>query len=417
MPVVLTPRQPAASDWTYRFFNIKTGAPIADLPIAGQVQFGQQVNAPGQATGLPIALYDSRVMAQPVFTATDPWLTMMGVLYKGNLAWGGIVAKRSYQRSRKTITIDVVETSAWLKRRLQAADYSTTWSTTAAGSMAVVAQIIADAQAVDQILGGLTVVPTNYLGNGGVSGSSTTQEPTSSWINPTYPITQLQTLDSIVSTLASQGYLIGFDYAIDLSLDVNGNLFGVLNLSYPRRGRVAGQSGLKLDVASLTDFQYDEDGTNQADRVVATASGSGGLQADQSAPSVTSAGYPRLEVTSSYSQVNAQGVLDNLALSELAAYGYGVVTAVATYQLDNSGVNPVPGSWLVGDDFNIVVPKTQTTTTSPDAFSDPRFPNGLNINLRLASWTCSIPAGGGKATIVQNFVMPPSTVPYPPPIR
>jgi hypothetical protein len=397
--------------FTYPAWDLLTMEELDALPYVG-VSFGEEVNRPGSWAGqLPIG--DPRVQQLDYLGSNETGRTALFVDFNGTLEWGGIIWTRRYKESRQTLTIGAMEFGSYFAERLQAKDYAKTWEGAehTEDPMVIAKTILEDAQnrppevdvAPAKIVGGIAVVI-----NGGPAPA----------IEATYPGTQLQTVESIVSTLSQMGYTAGFDYSFDVAYVSGTKTPAVtLNFWYPRQGRLAADSGLIVLARDCLDWDWDEDSTRQATSVTETGTGSGGLQ-----PATSSAappGYPLLEKAVSHSQVSNEGVLSNIALGDLALSVFPVTTPALILPVRVPGPEASErgiafGDFRLGDDLAFRV----EPQNGPGLNKSPRFPNGCAFDWRITNWVCAV-ADQGISTITFNLTIPPiNEVPPPaPPLK
>lgn len=407
---------------TYLFTDL-SGNRIEELPL-DSASFSLKMNGAGSFAGT-LKVEDPRVQATNWINATAPNLTCVWVDISGTLVFGGLVNRRNYTRKAGSVQITANDHAWYLQRRLQAADYSTTWATTATGAATIARQVIADALAVNQSLS--------------FSLSTPAVTPSQYGITLAAPISQRMTVDAIVNQLSNLGWLVGFDYAVDVAY-VAGVPTATLTLSYPRRGRIAGSTGLQMDVTAAIDFTYEEQGDNQATKVTETASGVGGIATSGSwDPANTTNGYPLLERIGSHisfsPSATPQTVTDAWIANDLALTAYPAAVPKVTMPMF---AEPAIGEWIVGDDLRLIVPSATgeyvTSGTYPGSSTfpgssttpgtvvkpangspaDPRFPSGMDFYWRIVQADCVIPSEG-IPTVVYTFNAPPSSTPQQPP--
>jgi hypothetical protein len=390
--------------FSYVAWDLLAVAPLDTLPYQN-VTFGQTQNQPGAFAGaLPLA--SPVVQAMNWNQSTLPSKTALFVDFSGTLVWGGIIWTRTYQKSDPTRSLKVgaMTFGSYFQSRLQAADYSNTWSA-GADPMSVIQRVLSDAQAKGTVFGGITLVLNPVGGEGGPL------------VVPSYPATALQTIDSIISTLSQMGFQFGPDYSFDVAYLPGTQTPAVtLNLWYPRQGRTYGQSQLVVLGADCVDYTYPEDGTQQATSVTETGSGTGGIQpADATA---LLPGYPLLERTFARTFVNDEGTLANIAIGDLGLYCYPVVTPTITIPIaipDAAGnVNHAHialGDFTLGDDLLWRI----DPVAGGGLNTDPRFPHGMQFEWRISSWTATV-RDTGLSTILFDLAIPPiQTIPPPQP--
>ncbi len=389
--------------FTYPAWDLTTMTQLDSLPYAG-VTFGEALNQPGPWQG-SLLLTDPRIRTLSYLDSSRTGRTLLCVDLAGVLVWGGIIWTRRYQKSTKLMQVGAQEIGSYFQQRLQANDYTATWNG-GADPMLIAQTVIADAQAMagGSIAGGVTLTLNPATG----SGQS---------VSASYPGTQLQTVDQIVSTLAQMGYTLGFDYSFDVAYLPGTRTPGVtMNIWYPRQGRSADRSGIVLLSQDTIDWTYDEDSTKQATTIWETGSGTGNLQPIEA--SATLPGYPLLEQTFSRSDVNTESILANVALNDLGLSCYPITTptiAIPVPVPDAQG-RPDPtrlgfGDFGLGDDLLFRV----DPVAGGGLNTDPRFPNGLYFEWRINNWTCTV-ADKGVSTILFDLGVPPvNTIPPPQP--
>ncbi len=393
-----------ANPFTYLSWDLMAVKPLDALPFQG-VTFGQKLNAPGPWAGaLPLA--SPAVQAMGWNQATLPSKTALFVDFLGTLVWGGIIWTRTYSKASPTLKVGASTFGSYFQSRLQAADYSNTWSA-GADPMLVAQQLIADAQAKAKgsVFGGIPLVLNPVGAEGGPR------------VAPSYPATSLQTIDSILSTLSQMGYTFGFDYSFDVAYLPGTSTPAVkLNLWYPRQGRTYTQSQLVILGSDCVDYTYPEDGSQQATSITETGSGTGGIQPTNAAAEI--AGYPLLEKTFARTFVNDPGILANIAFGDLGILGYPVVTPTITIPItlpDASGnVNQGKinfGDFGVGDNLLFRIDPVGGGGEN----TDPRFPSGMSFEWRMTDWTATVPDKGLPTLLFDLAVPPVQSIPPPQP--
>lgn len=377
---------------TFPAWDLKTLAPLDPLPYRGTT-FGRSVNQPGSWAGA-LLLSDERVQKLAWNPASQTGKTLLCVDMHGTLIWGGVIWTRKYKKSSKLLTVGAMELGSYFRARLQAADYTSTWGATGEKPMLIVKRIVEDALAVQNVAGGITL--------------SIHEEGVSPNLLASYPGTSLQTLESITSTLSQMGFGAGFDYSFDVAYKADGSGLPevVMNLWYPRQGRLYNQSGIVLLDKDCTDWEYPEDSTQQATEIVESGSGSGNIVPATSAVSLP--GYPLLQRAMSRSQIISEETLAAIALGDLGLYCYPVVTPWLELPLPG----PLePGEFSLGDDLLWRV----DPVAGGGENTNPRFPNGVEFEWRIDTWTVA-PADAGLTTLHLDLTVPPiSTIPPPAP--
>lgn len=405
------------SPFTYPAWDLLTLDALDPLPYTS-VGFGRELNRAGAWSG-QLLISDPRVQELDYLGASNTGCTALFVDYLGTLIWGGVLWTRRYNETSKTLRVTAQEFGSYFAQRLQAKDYATTWEGEehSEDPMVIAETILNDAQnreaepdvAPAKIMLGIAIIINRH-------------EPGAPPVNASYPGTQLQTIDSIISTLSQMGYKAGFDYSFDVAyLHGTKTPAVTLNFWYPTQGRSAEEANITIGPQDCQDWNYDEDSSKQADLVVETGTGSGGLQPVRA--SAAPPGYPLLEKATSHSQVNNEGVLAGIAFGELAQTVYPVTTPWLILPIpmpDPQGhVDPAKftfGDFELGDELTFRVDPVSENSMN----SSPRFPNGMKFTWRISNWTCAV-ADKGISTLTFNLSIPPvgeSEIPPPkPPLR
>jgi hypothetical protein len=413
------------SAFTYLLYDLYTGKYLGRLPLAG-VTFGSQLLTPGTASGT-IDIASTAIQNLGPLSITSPARTVLAIDYNGALIWGGIIWPRNYDFDNVTRKLTITATELWsyLQMRKQATDYSAPpysgitgpvtkmaiWNASSTDALGVYDplliawQVISDALTQvthGNILGGLGIAANGYTTASGYF-TSGTQTPQANYLSQNYPLASLQDVHNITNVLASNGINTGFDYAVDIAYSGGpGSVpVGTVNLSYPRRGRTYASNNLVLNAGQAIKYSPPEDGTQTANTMYEQGF-SGSLVVSQNVAALN-AGYPVLEGSASRSNIqsaNILNVLKQLGVSDLAIRSFPVVTPSVTMDLFAGSV-PL-GSFITGDNVRLVIPATDGTGST----FDPRFPNGLDIELRIIGYSATV-ADQGQSTITFNLAAPP----------
>lgn len=257
----------------------------------------------------------------------------------------------------------------------------------------------------NNIVGGL-----GLLVNGAAPSTWTTTPPAPSadWVMPTYPISSVSTIDSIVTQLSQLGLNVGFDFGIDVAYStVSGSPpSAIININYPRRGRTQPNNQLVLDLSSIAvfDYEFPEDGTQCGIVNYEVGGSAGGVSNGYANLNPINQGYPLTEQVSSQATVTTSAVLQELAQAESAMASYPVV--VATVTMEAFGANPEFGDFIVGDDIQVIMPANDQDGQP----FDPRFPNGMYQTWRITQYDVTIPDDGGTVTMKLTLNVPLQTM-------
>lgn len=376
---------------------------IAEVPFFG-VKFSQRLNTPGSFSA-NLNLRDSSAQALNLLEGTQPSRTALFVDFLGQIVWGGIIWTRQYSRQQAAqIPIGGKEFWSYFTQRVQAKDYTTPpgsgayWSTNPADPMATALQVVSDALAVPgSALAAGSGFPLTLNANNGVP------TPSGEWISSSYPLTQYQSIDTMVSQLSQMGYGPGFDFAIDCAYGAgqqSGSLPVLsLNLSNPTRGLQVGTSGLTIITANQDDYGFPEDGTQQGTTCYDTASSGATLTAIQSNPQPIDNGYPLLEQVINYNNIASQQTLNSIAQNDSVMYAYPVIAPWAQFSVFD---DPPLGSFKTGDAVRWII--------DPDE----RFVAGLDWYWRIVGIDVDAP-DQGRVTTKLTFNLPSGTSAVAPP--
>ena len=410
---------------TYLFTD-NSGNRLEELPLR-DVSFSLSLGAPGSFAGT-LDVNDAGTRAKAWIGATAPNLAQVWVDIDGTLIYGGRVTRRTYRAKDGTVALVGQDHLSYLAQRLQAGDYASTWATVNTGAAQIAHQVISDALA-----------DANSLSLGLTTPAAT---PSLYGITLTSPRQQRASVDMLLNMISTLGFNVGFDYAIDVAY-VAGVPTATVTLSYPRRGRVAGSTGLLMDLSQALDWSYDEDGSQQANQVAQTATGTGGVSTVGTyEPAMSVDGYPLLEKLAMHTNFSPsatpQSVLNAFASDDLALWSYPVTVLQPEFPMFSE---PSIGEWIVGDDVRVISPllsgpqqityqggfdaaqqfdtaqpfnQASVTGQSGTAATDPRFPAGLDFYFRITRADCTIPGEGIPSTKF-TLGIPPATSPQRPP--
>jgi hypothetical protein len=273
----------------------------------------------------------------------------------GILVWGGVVWGRSYNSTTQTLTFNAQEWISYFDHRRVTQDVQFT--------------------NVDQLLIAKTLIENAQnatYGDIGVGYNSAGQTTSGILVDRIYYNYELKNVFQAIQDLSRQSD--GFDFAIDVDYDINGQPEKYFNTYYPRSGLAYSFGDPNVPVftfpaGNMVEYEYPEDGSIVANTVYALGAGSNEGKLIAIAQDITklSTGWALLETTANYSDITDQTVLDNLAIAQSVATSYPptvLKVVVPAY------VDPVFGSYEVGDDARIII-------------TDSRFPNTLDEIYRI----------------------------------
>jgi hypothetical protein len=381
-----------ANPFSYPAYDLTTGNPLDPLPYKG-VSFGRQVNNAGPWAGL-LPITDRGVNKLDWRDASRTGRTLLCVDLLGTLVWSGILWTRKYRKTMKMLQVGATETGSYFRSRIQAESYDTTFEA-GENPLLIVKRIMEDALTVSNFGGGLAL--TVVVHETGVAPHISAQ----------YPGSSLQTIESIVSTLSQMGYGAGFDFSFDAQYKTGTTEPElVLNLWFPRQGRLYSETGIVLLDKDTLDWEYPEDSTQQATEISETGSGTGGVT--PATASVALPGYPLLQRANSRTQVISEETLAEIAVGDLGVYSRPIVTP----WIELAVPGPLnPGEFTLGDDLLWRI----DPVSGGGENTNPRFPEGMSFEFRIDGYTVT-PADQGISTLHLDLAIPPiSTIPPPAP--
>jgi hypothetical protein len=339
------------SQYRYLFADLLSNQVLAELPVTG-VNYTQTLNAAGTASGR-ILLSDASVQKMNVLLSTIPERCAWYIDRDGTIVWGGIIWNRKYSSKSQTLDLTAREFESYFEYRLITQTVS--WSS--ADQLTIAQSVVNTAQSATN--GNIqVVVGTNVSGI---------------LISPTYYGYEHRTVMSVLQDLSKANN--GFDFNITCAYDTSGNIIKTLNTGYPRLGKTYSATDQTASVIELgsnvVEYTYDQDGTKGANTIYAIGAGQADGQLQYIAQDLTklTAGYPLLEKTSNYSQLNDVAILTTYANGELL----GVSSPPETFQLViPASKDPILGTYAIGDDMRVRI-------------TDPMFITGIDTIYRLTA--------------------------------
>lgn len=377
--------------WSVFAYDINTNTRIAQLPAFG-MQFDSRLNDTGSFTG-SINLQNRRMQQRlAALLAYEGNPFKLYVDLDGTIMWGGHCWQTNYTKSSGQLDLGGKEFAAWGDLRIAVADYSDQTYPNGIDPAILLGKVISDAQ--NTSIAG----PGASVGLQVITGSSNLSP-----VVPGYPTTQQTTLQQIINDMIalSQPGVGGLDYTT-YSQWVNGLPVDTLHVWSPRAGRIAGQTGLILDLNRALDYTWPSDASQSGNTLIATGAGTGAAMptATVQAPDVPLGGLgqaPRLDKVMNFSSVQSQDLLSHIANGAVLTYGKPATTPTITLPAlggRGSVQNPL-GSWAMGDDARVYTA------------GDDRFPNGKDEYWRIVQHTVTVP-DQGVATVQITLNRPPS---------
>lgn len=357
----------------YRFlsFSLIGNVAIGDAPLSN-VRFGGVLNGVGTLTA-DVPINSATAVLTTSMTVPEKTFIVVERNGPGNCKWGGVIWTRRRQMTADgpVMSITCAEiASLWHRNRLVAdlGPYTN-----------------ADQFTIAQGL--INAYQAQSGGNVGiVVGSSTCgvlRDRTQY-----YSYERANIGDKFDQLAAVQN---GFDWSVDIGGTAT-TPTKTLNLSYPRRGRIAGTTGVVFQSGkNLMGYTLDEDGTQSARSVDVSGAGDGYDMLISTAANTTliDGGYPLTSEQISASSVTSQATLDARALGECAVRA--PTPTYLTLIVDPDDVDGGLGVWTLGDDALVDI-------------NDDLFPrnsdgtSGLREYRRIIAYDVSTP-DSGKETV------------------
>jgi len=399
------------SPWSLVFGDVMTGELLGRVPV-NQVQFSTMLNTSGALSG-QINMADPRVQqATANLGGGDGGLLEAGrttvyVDYAGTLLWGGVLMTTSFDttQGQPVLQVGAVDWWGWIGNQRVVSwtndSAATQLAYTNVDVLAIVEDLFNRAQA----------------DNGGNVGISVPSTESGALCTVTFEQSQAIILGQAVQQLSQQAGVYGFDYAINVAYNgaydptkavskTNQPILKLLELGYPRLGRVSSSDGLVFRAGGKGSMGYTwpVDATSSGLKVIgigagqgsaattATSTVGGSLMSIQSYQPAIDGGWPLTEQVVNRSDITSQAILDAVTISQLAAVAYPVPTPTFVQNVDHS--TPALGEWMVGDDCRAIV--------NPD----PWFTSGLDTTMRIGGHTFNI-ADQGVSSVQIALVVPP----------
>lgn len=353
--------------WRYVATDLRTNALLGDLPLT-DVSFGEVLNGAGSFSAtLPVA-GASAAAARLLASSSEPGRTAVWCLRNEVVIGGAIVWARTRSKDQP---IKLSGAGFWSFFRMQHA--RTTQAFAGVDQLAIARSLVQTAQAI----GGADIGVTVGTETSGIARDRT------------YWSYELKQIGEAVEQLANVDG--GFDFAID----VTQQLGKVLTLSYPRRGRIAGSTGIAfVDGKNIIDYEAVEDASRCATVFTALGAGEGGdmLISTKTRTDRLDIGFPLLSATGSWKDVSRQSTLDGYAQAGVDARA--TVPMFWKLEVDPDDIDGGFGTFIVGDDALLEIGGDDNFPRQTDGQP------GYRRFHRIISWSAGIPAAGRETLSV-----------------
>lgn len=317
----------------YRFLahDLRTNEPLEELPL-DPFQLTEQINAAGSMSAtLPLTGRTGAglSLAARYTAASAPERTAIYVERNGVIIGGGIIWKRTRTMGEPARLAGAGFWSFFRRRHLRSLQ---TFS--AVDQLAIARQLVIEAQS----------------STGANIGVVTGTETSGVLRDRTYQAFEAKQIGEAVEQLAAVDN--GFDFAVE----VDSNLTKTFRLYHPRRGRIAGTTGVVFATGkNVIDWAVDEDGSRSAREFTAIGAGDGPatLVATRTRTDLIDGGYPLTSDVGSWKDVTVPSTLEAHAQREVDARA--VTPMFWRVQIQPDDPDGGIGTWIVGDDVLLEV--------------------------------------------------------------
>jgi hypothetical protein len=347
---------------TYRYLlaDLLTNQILMDLPFQG-VTFDRKINGAGNGT-FSFALDNSGYDNQMVLDSTLPGRTAIYIERNSALVWGGILWSRTYESEGKTVQYTAQTFESYLYKQV----IESTQSFTNVDQRNILALMIQNMQAKPYANIGITV-PSTFAT---VVARTTTFYDYEVW-------TYGKAAENLV------GYDDGFDYTIDVAYAAGVPVRQLLIDN--TLGAPASTSGLAWDYpGGIKNYYYPENASNAATSVIGVGAGDGKamLRSKAQNASPLTNGYADLQEVYTNKDLLVASTLASQTRAELNRIAVPLTSP--TFEV-NPEIGPGLADFALGDYGYVYI-------------TDPRFPNGTRILVRVVGYTASPPASDGTET-------------------
>jgi hypothetical protein len=343
----------------YRYFahDLRTNAALAELPLSS-LTYTETLNGPGSWSAT-CPLLGNAVLLN---AATEPERTAIYIERDGAIVGGGIVWTRTRSMDQP-MTLGGAGWWSFFKR--QNLRSTLTFAAT------------------DQLLIARTLINTAQAQPGANIGVTVGAEVSGIARDRVYNSFECKQIAEAVEQLAD--VQTGFDFAIDTT-QARGK---VLALSYPRRGRISGSTGIVFETGkNLIGYTATQDGTRSARTFTAIGAGDGVdmLIATNTRTDLLDAGFPLTSDTGSFKDVIVQATLDGHALAGVNARA--VTPTFWSIVVDPDDPDGGIKSFITGDDAVLRIGDDVNFPRQADGSP------GYERAHRILEWSLNVPESG-----------------------
>lgn len=352
---------------SYRWlaYDLMSGAALEELPLSAP-SFGGELCGVGEFNA-KLQLFDPDPVISATWTAASiPERTIVFPERDGVLVGDGYIIWQRHRHGRAPADLVGLSFASILRRQRIVSDLSYT--------------------AVDQLTIANGLIDHLQSQPGAAFGIVTPAVTSGVLRDRTYYAYERKNLGEALAQLGAVEN--GFEWGIDVAWS-GGVPVKTLHLSYPRRGRIAGSTGLVFELGkNLIDYHILEDGSRSARTVDVIGSGDG---ADMKISTKTrtyllDAGWPLTAEVIAAKDVSDQSTLDDHAAAAVAARA--AAPQFLTCEMDPDDPESAFGQWITGDDVLVRISDHQfhRTSTGP----------GLEAYYRIISWKMTVDDNEGE---------------------
>jgi hypothetical protein len=338
--------------------------------VNGAASIVENPDAPFQVGGYSL----NAIKAREFEVATRPRSTAVYIERDGQITWGGFIWRRGYASARKQYLLEGAQYWSIFHRRM----ITDTWTWLQQDQTSV---IVAD------------LIEYAQSKTGGALGVMIEAPASGRLRDETHWFYENKYVGNVIEQMTDN--LDGFDFALIVGYDPNGDITHRFETYYPRRGRPFSQTSHTFEYGkNLIDFGWPEEGTASANSLHLVGAGEGTSMLRASA---TDAGQlsavPLLETGLMFKDITVQQTLNDRAAALLGVRKDAVTLPLLIVR---GGGDPPLGGYICGDEVRCRVP----------AGVEPRFPDGYDGVHRIGAIRVSVPDNHGDETVTITAMEP-----------
>lgn len=353
------------ASYTYIFCDLRTNRELARLPLSG-VSFSRSLNEAGELSATLFIGAEARKKNWKDATAVLP--TPQRAVYvdrDGVLVWGGIVTQRRPSSAGGSAEIIAKSFEHYLfGRHLKVNKAYPGWD-----QLAIVQDLVATMRA----------EPNGDIGLAVTMNKSGVLRDRTEWMG-----NERRKFGDLITSLAEVEN--GFEFAVDVFYDTNGNPAKRLSLGYPELGSPDARITLEYPGNIAVHPEWPEDGTGAVNSLDAIGTGEGDSMVtatgvSQYAAQQLAAGHVLWETSTDHKSVESAATLQSHANADLDDMASGVVVPKFVVR---GGMHPLFGTYSMGD-------YVRARITSPYHPQQADGSPGVDKKARILGWNVTPP--------------------------